>query len=119
MPRLLRVGRALALLVLGVAVGTATILTHADPVGLPLGLLASAATAWALPGGWSLRLAFTAGWIAVLAYVLVPRGAGGFLIGADVPGYLLLGFGLVLMLFGIVTVRPLRDSGAGRAEPAP
>ena len=83
-------------------------------------VFASSAAAYALPGGWSLRFAFTAGWAAVLAYVLVPRDGGGYLIGSDPPGYVLLGFGLVLMLFGIITVRPLRpEAGAERADPAP
>lgn len=89
-------------------VGSAAVLTHGRTVGLALGLLATTAGAWALPGGWSLRFAFTTGWIAVLAYALVPRGAGGYLIGSDTRGYVLLGYGLALMLVGIVTVRPLR-----------
>ena len=102
---------------LGVVVGGLAILTHHRPVGLALGVLASAATAWALPGGWSLRFSFVAGWVAVLGYVLVPRAGGGFLVGSDAPGYLLLGFGLALMLFGIVTVRPLRPP-TDPADPA-
>jgi hypothetical protein len=107
-----------ALVVLGVVVGGLTILTHARPTGLALGLLATGATAWALPGGWSLRFSFVAGWVAVLAYVLVPRAGGGYLIGSDPRGYLLLGFGLVLLLVGIVTVRPLRPP-AEPPDPAP
>jgi hypothetical protein len=103
---------------LGAVVGSLAILTHARPVGLVLGLLATAATAWALPGGWSLRFSFVGGWIAVLAYVLVPRAGGGYLIGSDARGYLLLGFGLVLLLVAIVTVRPLRPP-AEPADPAP
>ncbi|MCW2816238.1 MAG: hypothetical protein JWN84_3693 [Nocardioides sp.] len=83
-------------------------LTHDRAVGLVLGLLASAAAVWALPGGWSLRFAFTAGWVLVLAYLLVPRAGGGYVVGADVRGYLLLGYGLLQTLVGIVTVRPLR-----------
>jgi len=39
------------------------------------------------------------------------------LVGSDAPGYLLLGFGLALMLFGIVTVRPLRPP-TDPADPA-
>lgn len=67
--------------------------------------------AWALPGGWSSRFAFTTGWVLVLAYALVPRSGGGYLIGSDVRGYTLLGFGLLLMVVGIATVRPLRPVG--------
>jgi hypothetical protein len=102
------VAQGIALALLGLCLGTAAVLTHGRPDGLALGVLASAATAWALPGGWTTRFAFTTGWIAVLAYALVPRGAGGYLIGSDPRGYLLLGFGLALMLVGIITVRPLR-----------
>lgn len=87
---------------------TVSVLTHGRTVGLVLAIVATASVAIALPGGWWWRFAFTAGWEAVLAYALVPRDAGGYLIGADTRGYVLLGLGMVLMLYGIVTVRPLR-----------
>lgn len=118
--------RAVVLLVGGVLVGGVAALTHATTVGLLLGLVASGAAAWALPGGWTLRFAFTAGWALVLGYVLVPRPGGGYLIAADARGYTLLGFGLVMVVVGIVTVRPLRPaarpsgpSGRGEAPPTP
>ncbi|MDO9456209.1 hypothetical protein [Nocardioides sp.] len=100
---------------LGALVGSAAVLTHGRPTGLVLGLVASAAGAYALRGGWSLRFSFTTGWVAVLAYALLPRASGGYLIGSDARGYTLLVFGLVLMLFGIVTVRPLRPPAATTA----
>lgn len=103
----------------GALVGAAAVLTHDRPVGLVLGLLASAAVVWALPGGWTLRFAFTTGWVLVLAYALVPRGSGGYLVGADTRGYLLLGYGLAQLLVGIVTVRPLRRSPDGDASGRP
>ena len=105
--------RALVLALHGALVGAATILTHDRPTGLALGMLASAAVAWALPGGWTRRFAFTTGWALALAGALVPRGSGGYLVGADTAGYVLLGFGLALMLVGILTVRPLRPPHAG------
>ncbi|WP_148613698.1 hypothetical protein [Nocardioides rubriscoriae] len=82
-----------------------------------LGLVASLAAAWALPGGWSLRFAFTTGWALALVVALVPRSSGGYLIGSDAPGYALLVTGLVLVLVGIVTVRPLRPAPSD--DPAP
>ncbi len=82
--------------------------SHGRTTGLVLGVVATAAAAYALPGGWGTRFAFTAGWVAALAYTLVPRPEGDYLISADLNGYLLLGFGLALLLFAIVTVRPLR-----------
>lgn len=103
-----RVACALGLAVLGVLVGGAAVLTHGRTPGLVLGLVASVAVAWALPGGWWTRFAFTTGWVVALGYALLPRGSGGYLVGSDLRGYLLLGTGLVLMLVGIATLRPLR-----------
>jgi hypothetical protein len=101
--------------VLGALVGAAAVVTHGRTTGLVLGVVASLSAAWVLPGGWTWRFSFAAGWALVLAYALVPRAAGGYLIGSDVRGYLLLATGLVLVLAGIATVRPLRapPGGAG------
>lgn len=96
----------------GALVATAAVLTHDRTVGLVLGLVASAAATWALPGGWSLRFAFTTGWALLLAYTLAPRPGGGYLVAADASGYVLLGYGLAQLLLGIVTVRPLRPPAA-------
>jgi hypothetical protein len=104
--------------VLGVVVGAATVLVHGRTPGLLLAVLASAAASWALPGGWTTRFSYTVGWVVVLAYALVPRAGGGYLIGSDARGYTLLGFGLVLMLFGIVTIRPLRPLEEQEAPPS-
>lgn len=117
MLRALLVLRALALLVSGVLVGAAAVVTHDRVPGLVLGLLASAAATWALPGGWSSRFAFTSGWALLLAYVLLPRPGGGYLVQADLEGYLLLAYGLVQLLLGIVTVRPLRPPAGEPVDP--
>lgn len=98
----------LGLATLGVLVGAAAVVSHGRTPGLLLAVVATGATAYALPGGWGTRFAFTVGWVAVLAYALVPRPEGDYLISADAQGYVLLGLGLVLLLFGIVTLRPLR-----------
>lgn len=104
----LRVLLALGLLAAGVVVGGTSVAVHATWLGLALATSATAACSWALPGGWAARLPFGVGWVGVLAYVLSPRPEGDYLVPADVRGYLLMAFGLVLLLFSIVTVRPLR-----------
>ncbi len=81
--------------------------SHGRTTGLVLGVVATAAAAYALPGGWGTR-SRSRGLGRRLAYTLVPRPEGDYLISADLNGYLLLGFGLALLLFAIVTVRPLR-----------
>ncbi len=83
-------------------------LAHGRTAGLLLAVVATASCALAIPGGWTARFAFVAGWVAVLAVALLPRDGGGYLVGSDARGYTLLALGLALLLFGIVTVRPLR-----------
>ena len=90
----------------GAVVGAASVVSHARTPGLLLAVVASASAAWVLPGAWSGRFAFAVGWSAVLLYALKPRGEGDYLIAADLHGYVLLGFGLFLLLLGIGTVRP-------------
>ena len=99
---------ALGLLIAGVVVGGASVVVHDTWVGFVLATSATASCSWALPGGWVARLPFGVGWVAVLAYVLHPRPEGDYLVAADLRGYLLMGFGLALLLFSIVTVRPIR-----------
>lgn len=118
-PRDLRPGRAVrllrplligaALLALGLVIGTASVLVHGRGSGLLLlGITATTAVAWALPGGWWLRLPFGVGWVAVAGYASHPRPEGDYLVASDVPGYLLLGYGLALLVVCVVSVRPLR-----------
>jgi hypothetical protein len=95
---------------LGVVVGLAAVVTHGRTVGLVLGIVATAAVAVALPGGWTWRFAFTAGWVLFLGYALLPRSGGGYLVSSDTRGYVVLVGGLLLLLVGIVTVRPLRPT---------
>ena len=97
-----------ALVLAGAVLASAVVLTHGRPLGLALGVVATVAAACALPGGWTSRFAFTAGWALLLAYVLAPRSGGGYLVAASGPGYVVLALGLGLVLFGIITVRPLR-----------
>jgi hypothetical protein len=113
------VARVLALAALGVVLGLFSVFVHQRLPGLVLGLLATAAVTWALPGGWTWRFPFAAGWVAFLGYALLPRAGGGYLVASDVRGYVLLGFGLLVLVIGIVTVRPLRPPPSPPAAPPP
>lgn len=106
-----------ALLVAGAVVGAASTLAHGRTWGLLLALVATAATAVALPPGWHTRSAFALGWVVVVLYGTRPTDSGGYLVAGDVRGYLLLLLGLVLVLHAVVTVRP-RGGPAPEQEPS-
>jgi hypothetical protein len=108
----LAVARVLVLAALGLVLGLFAVFVHQRLPGLLLGLVATAAVTWALPGGWTWRFPFAAGWVAFLGYALLPRSGGGYLVASDLGGYVLLGSGLLLLVIGIVTVRPLRPPAA-------
>ena len=108
-------------LVLGVAVGVASLAVHRDELGgLPAGLLLVAVTSVYV--GWALRrfgatgrvaASYGVGWLAVLTYVLVGRPEGDFVIAADVDGYTLIGVGLVVV---VLLVSALVGRGAPRGS---
>ena len=98
--------RAAGLLVLGAVVGIACVGVHNTWWGLPLALVTTAASAYALPGGWTGRAPFALGWAVVVAALALPRPEGDFLIAGDLNGYVLLGFGLALLVASLVTVPP-------------
>ncbi|MDP2772511.1 MAG: DUF6113 family protein [Nocardioides sp.] len=111
---------AVGLLLGGAVVGLATVALHTIWWGLLLGALASAATVYALPGGWWLRAAFGVGWAAMVGYLSVPRPEGDYVISADANGYLLLGFAVTLLVVSLATLpRPTAkraDAGNGRSS---
>lgn len=110
---------ALALLVVGAGGGLAAALVHEWWWGLALGLAAATLTTIALPaGGW--RFAFMLGWFGAIAYVVLPRAEGDYLIPSSGSGYGLLGGSFAVFLIALATVpnrRPRRDdpvvSGSG------
>ena len=106
MPAPARAALAVALLVGGAVVGVASVAVHGRTFGLVLALLATAAAAHALPGGWSTRGAFGLGWCGLVAVALRTRPEGDYLIGANGAGYVLLSFTILLLLYCIVTLRP-------------
>lgn len=112
-----RVALAGGLVGTGLAVGIASVAVHSTWWGLPLALAATAATAYALPGGWTRRASFVLGWSGAVAVLALPRPEGDYLIAGDVSGYGLLGFGLVLLVAGLVTLPPPRPGTPVDASP--
>ena len=114
---LLRAVAALALLVVGAAGGLAAALVHESWWGLPLGLGSATLTTLALPaGGW--RFAFMLGWFGTIAYVVLPRAEGDYLIPATAAGYTVLGGSFVLFLIALVTLpRPGSRRRRGGDDP--
>lgn len=109
----MRVLTALGLCLVGAVTGVATVALHDLWWGLLLALVATAAAAVAVPPGWWARLAFVAGWDAMVGWLTIPRSEGDYLISQDAAGYAVLGAALVLLVVGIATLpRPGRDRGA-------
>lgn len=103
---------ALALLLLGAVTGIAAVAVHhLAPWALALALAATAVTTYALPPGWSTRLAYVLGWVLMVGWLTLPRPEGDYLVGSDWQGYTLIGAGLVLLVVGVATLpRPRRGS---------
>jgi hypothetical protein len=108
--------RAAGLLVLGAVVGIAAVGVHNTWWGLPLLIVASGASAYALPAGWAGRIPFALGWSVVVGGLTLPRPEGDYFIASDVNGYVLLGFGLVLLVASLATLPPPRKN-ARSGEP--
>jgi hypothetical protein len=112
------VARAALLAVVGAAVGFAAVAVHELTPGLLLGLAATGAAAYALPGGWTWRLPFAAGWCAVVLVTSQPRGAGSYLVASNARGYTLVVGAFALLLFSVVTAvrRPSRPTAEHEAR---
>lgn len=117
-PLPLRLAMAVLLLALGVVVGVLSVAVHGLVVGLVLAIVATAATVWALPGGWLTRLPFTIGWIAAVYYASRPRPEGDYLVASDARGYVLLGLGVLLLVYCTTTLRPRPRSAYPARAPA-
>jgi hypothetical protein len=107
-----RLLRHAACLLLGAAVGLASVVVHRSgfPWGLGLGLAASYATAWWLWRSPSPRAATTyvAGWVLVLLGAVTGRPEGDYALAGDVPGYALLAGGLALVPVGVLALAARR-----------
>jgi hypothetical protein len=99
-----------ALFAVGAATAVATVALHDWWRGFAFGAVVTLLVAYALPAGWSTRLAYAAGWDALVGWLTVPRPEGDYVISADARGYAVLGLGLVLLAGCVVTLpRPGRS----------
>ncbi|GAB3851230.1 hypothetical protein GCM10028801_00360 [Nocardioides maradonensis] len=95
---------AAATLLLGGAVSLFTVALHGYPWGLALGLMTTAATMVALPGGWA-RMPFALGWSALVVYASQVRPEGDFVIAQDVAGWAVLVAAVVVLIAGMIGAR--------------
>lgn len=101
--------RSALALVVGMVSGVAGTLLHQHWWGLALALgTALVVLAWLPPG--VVRVAFALGWCLPVLRGAIARPAGGFLIGADAPGWSFLAGSLVLLVAALVTVWSPRGS---------
>ena len=103
----MRVGVAAGLLVLGAAVGLATVWTHDHWWALALGAAATLTAEVAARAGLR-RLVYAAGWLVAAAYFLLARPEGDLLVGSNPPGSALLGLGLLVLVLAVATLPPRR-----------
>lgn len=100
---------AVGLLLVGAGTGIATVAVHDLGGWLLLAVAATGVTTYALPAGWWSRLAFAAGWVAMVGWLALPRPEGDYLISQDWQGYAVLGLGLVMVIVTVATLpRPRR-----------
>lgn len=109
---------ALALVLLGAATALALVAVHAWWWGLLLGLAATVATEVALPPGWSRRVAWALGWVAMVGYLAVPRGEGDYVISGNLSGYAVLIAAAAVALSALATV-PRRSPMPVSPTPGP
>ncbi|NPC95840.1 hypothetical protein [Nocardioides sp. zg-DK7169] len=109
---------AAALVLLGAATAVAVVAVHGLWWGLALGLAATLATEIALPPGWTRRVAWALGWVAMVGYLATPRGEGDYVIGGDGPGYTVLLAAAGVMLSALATL-PRRSTMPGTPPPPP
>lgn len=108
-------GAAVLCLVVGVGTGIASIALHEKSWGwFLLTVVAPLSFTLALRAGW-LRSSFAAGWIALVYLALQGRPEGDYAVMSTPRGYLLLGFGLLLIVVSVVTL-PLRPCSAESEE---
>ncbi|MCW2833503.1 MAG: hypothetical protein JWN68_1456 [Nocardioides sp.] len=112
---LVRLALAVALLVLGASAALAATLVHQRWWGLVLGLAAAALATLALPGG-SRRFAFMLGWFGAIAYAVLPRTEGDYLIAASGSGYTLIGGSFLLFLTALTTLPRPGSSRRSRGD---
>ncbi len=107
---------------LGAVTAVAVAALHPLWWGLPLGLVASGATALALPARWWVRLPFCLAWAGTVLHLGVSRPEGDYVVSADLPGYLLQASAVAMGLLGVTALarprtRPAPGANAGSPGP--
>jgi len=117
----LRLGLGLALAVVGALTGLGTVAEFPRWWGLALAMSASLLSAYAAPAGWP-RCGYVVGWLVPLVLAQLGRPEGDWALTADVPGYLVLLTGVVLLTYAVATVPPrgrnaMRTPQTGSSRP--
>jgi hypothetical protein len=114
----LRLGLGLMLLIVGAATGLGAVAEYARWWGLALAVSASLLTVYAAPAGWP-RCGYVVGWLVPLGLAQLGRPEGDWALVADVPGYLLLLVGVLLLTYAVATVPPPRRNAARSPQNGP
>jgi hypothetical protein len=93
--------------VLGFLTAAAAVALHDLVWALVLSWVATLLTVCALTPGIQGRLPYALGWMLAVGLAVWNGPSGGYLIGADTHGYLVLGLALVVLSAGIATI-PLK-----------
>ena len=99
----MRLLRAAGCLVVGVAVGAASVWVHDRWWSLLLAAAATVAALWAVPRGLA-RTLYAAGWLLPTALFTFARPEGDFLVAQSGLGYAYLGLGMVVLMLAIATI---------------
>ena len=106
-------GYLLALL-LGLATGLAGVAVHRRPVGLVLAVATVLVTVWALRQWRRTAVVwFAAGWLVVLGAGLLGRPEGDIVVGGDLPGWVLIGTGFLLVVQAATALGSREPPGRG------
>ena len=114
----MRFAAAALLLVVGAVTGLAAVALHEIWWGFLLAAVATVAVMLAIGPGWLTRLPFALGWVALVAWMTPRRDEGDYVVSSDVAGYALLGFGWLVLMFALVTLRG-RRRGTPVGQPGP
>lgn len=109
---------AVASVLLGLAVGVASVALHTEWWTLGLAVATTLVLLRALTPGWWSRLSFGIGWVLVVAMTVSPRDEGDYLVSGDAQGYLLVGLAVVVLVVSLGTL-PLPRRGVGGSASAP
>jgi hypothetical protein len=96
--------------VLGVVSALAGVLLHQMWWGLTLAVVVGGLLWWCLPSDWIHRFAYGLGWVLVAGLAATPRGAGDYLVPANLFGYAFLVWATGLAVAGLLVPRARRGA---------